>query len=262
MNSEMPSTPTVYRMPHAAIHGTSTTNCMPAAGWNTHHSGIERANSARLAASATCLAQRSGASSTAAAASAGQAMSAVSTACAYMRYRTTANTTARTPTTNSPTYTPTSPVCSRLPTHPTARDAAAVPFTSSPSTTRTSTTFHSTSRDNHITGRTTMASYSSSTYHLFQSSRPSPRSGGARRAGTSVSGLSRRRAATNPSTATSTADTTSAHSVAGEASAAGATPTSATRASQCSSRAPPPNSKGMLSPPPSNVSTPSRTSGP
>src|SRR6266550_2852540 len=225
-------------------------NCMPSAGTNVHHKGAEIANSMRLAASAKCLAQRAGASSTMSAPSTGQASSAVTTHWRYMGYRTAAPTTARTPTTNSTTYTPTSPVCNRLPTHPTARDAAAVPFTSSPSTTRTSTTFHSTSRDNHITGRTTMASYSSSTYHLFQSSRPSPRSGGARRAGTSVSGLSRRRAATNPSTATSTADTTSARSVAGEASAAGATATSVTGASQCSSRAPPPNSKGMLSAPP------------
>src|SRR6266581_5974347 len=84
MNSEIPSRPTVYRIPHAGIHSRSSWNCMPAAGTNVHHSGTEIANSARLAASATCFAQRAGTSSTSSAASAGQAISAVSTPCWYM----------------------------------------------------------------------------------------------------------------------------------------------------------------------------------
>ena len=125
-----------------------------------------------------------------------------------------------------------------------------------------STIFHSTSRDSHSTGRTTIASYSSSTYHFFQSRRPNPRSGGARRAGASASGLRSRKAPTIPTAATSTADTTSTHSVAGDASGAGVNAASVTGASQCSSRAPPPNSGGMLSAPPSTVSAPSATSGP
>src|SRR5207302_3282642 len=84
MNSEMPSTPTVYRMPQAGIHGRSSTNCIPAASWKVHHSGTEMANSTRLAARATCFAQRAGTSSTTAAATTGHARSAVSTACEYM----------------------------------------------------------------------------------------------------------------------------------------------------------------------------------
>src|ERR1051326_2169613 len=71
-------------MPQKEIHGTSSTNCIPAAGRNVHHSGTEIATSTRLAARATCLAQRSGTSRTAAAATTGQARSAVSTACEYM----------------------------------------------------------------------------------------------------------------------------------------------------------------------------------
>src|SRR5256886_15469622 len=71
-------------MPQKEIHGTSSTNCIPAAGRKVHHSGTEMANSRRLAARATCFAQRSGTSSTAAAATTGQARSAVSTACQDM----------------------------------------------------------------------------------------------------------------------------------------------------------------------------------
>src|SRR5438874_10365723 len=94
-------------------------NWKPPAGANVHHKGTEIANSTRLAASATCLAQRAGATITTRAASAGHASSAVSTHWRYMGYRTAAPTTARTPMTNKTTYTPTSPVCSRLPNHPT-----------------------------------------------------------------------------------------------------------------------------------------------
>src|SRR5213595_128342 len=71
-------------MPQKGIHGRSSTNCIPAAGWKVHHSGTEITNSARLAARATCFAQRSGTSSTTAAATTGQTRSAVSTVCEYM----------------------------------------------------------------------------------------------------------------------------------------------------------------------------------
>src|ERR1051325_4076796 len=71
-------------MPQNEIHGASSTNCIPAAGRNVHHSGTEIANSTRLAARATCFAQRSGTSRTAVAATTGQARSEVSTACEYM----------------------------------------------------------------------------------------------------------------------------------------------------------------------------------
>src|SRR2546421_11707245 len=71
-------------MPQKGIHGRSGTNCIPAAGWNVHHRGTEMANSARVAARATCFAQRSGTSSTTAAATTGQTRSAVSTVCEYM----------------------------------------------------------------------------------------------------------------------------------------------------------------------------------
>src|SRR5438034_8259397 len=188
-------------------------NWKPPAGANVHHKGAEIANSTRLAASATCLAQRAGATITTRAASAGHASSAVSTHWRYMGYRTAAPTTARTPITNKTTYTLTSPVCSRLPNHPTARDAAAVPFTSRPSTIRASTIFQSTSRESHITGRTMIASYSSAMYHSFQGSRARPVSGGASRAGTSASGLSSRNAPKMPNAATRTAPATRAHSV-------------------------------------------------
>ena len=57
---------------------------MPSAGANVHHKGTEIANSTRLAASATCLAQRTGASSTTTAAITGQASRAVSTHWRYM----------------------------------------------------------------------------------------------------------------------------------------------------------------------------------
>src|SRR5882724_4634053 len=60
-------------------------NCMPPAGANVHHKGAEIANSMRLAASARCLAQRTGASSTTSAASAGHASSAVTTHWRYIR---------------------------------------------------------------------------------------------------------------------------------------------------------------------------------
>src|SRR5436189_1499806 len=179
-------------------------------------------------------------------------------------YRTAAPTTARTPMTNKTTYTPTSPVCSRLPNHPTARDAAAVPFTSRPSTIRASTIFQSTSRESHITGRTMIASYSSSTYHFFQSSRARPVSGGASRAGTSASGLSRRNAPKMPNAATRTAPATSAHSVDDASSTTGRRrwATLVTGSSQCSRKAWPPNSSGTLRAPPVTVSRPSTTSGP
>src|SRR2546422_3553601 len=72
-------------------------NWKPSAGANVHHKGAEIANSTRLAASATCLAQRAGATITTRAASAGHASSAVSTHWRYMGYRTAAPTTARTP---------------------------------------------------------------------------------------------------------------------------------------------------------------------
>src|SRR2546430_13263282 len=72
-------------------------NWKPPAGANVHHKGAEIANSTRLAASATCLAQRAGATITTRAASAGQASSAVSTHWRYMGYRTAAPSTARTP---------------------------------------------------------------------------------------------------------------------------------------------------------------------
>src|SRR5438445_7516949 len=58
-------------MPEAGIHGRSSTNCIPAAGRKVHHKGTEMANSTRLAARATCFAQRSGTSSTIAAATTG-----------------------------------------------------------------------------------------------------------------------------------------------------------------------------------------------
>src|SRR2546425_9395305 len=68
-------------------------NWNPPAGANVHHKGAEIANSTRLAASATCLAQRAGATITTRAASAGHASSAVSTHWRYMGYRTAAPTT-------------------------------------------------------------------------------------------------------------------------------------------------------------------------
>ena len=44
--SEMPSTPSVKRMPHASIHGTSNTACQPAdAGSNDHQRPSETTNS-------------------------------------------------------------------------------------------------------------------------------------------------------------------------------------------------------------------------
>src|SRR5437764_4246742 len=71
-------------MPQEEIHGTSSTNCIPAFFFFKQKTAYEMANSTRLAARATCFAQRSGTSSTAAAATTGQARSAVSTACEYM----------------------------------------------------------------------------------------------------------------------------------------------------------------------------------
>ena len=76
---------------------------MPPAGTKVHHKGSAMANSARLAASATCFAQRVGTSSRSSAARAGHAISAVSTARSYTGYRTAAPSTARTPITNSTT---------------------------------------------------------------------------------------------------------------------------------------------------------------
>src|SRR2546427_11135854 len=83
-------------MPQLGIHGTSRMHCMPSAGANVHHKGTEIANSTRLVASATCLAQRGGANTTTSAATRGQASSAVSTHWRYIGYRTAAPTTART----------------------------------------------------------------------------------------------------------------------------------------------------------------------
>src|SRR2546430_17676180 len=71
-------------MPQKGIHGASSTNCIPAAGWKVHHSGTEMANSARLAPRATGFAQRSGTSSTTAAATTRQARIAGSTVGVYM----------------------------------------------------------------------------------------------------------------------------------------------------------------------------------
>src|SRR5258707_11897376 len=63
------------------------------------------------------------------------------------------------------------------------RDVAAAPLTPAPSMIPTSTTRHSTARENHMIGRTTMASYSSSTYHFLLRILPSPVSAGAAFAG-------------------------------------------------------------------------------
>src|SRR5260370_40865138 len=108
----------------------------PPAGANVHHKGTEIANSTRLAASARCLAQRAGATITKKAATAGHASSAVSTHWRYMGDRTAAPTTAGAPITHKTTHPPTSPVSSRLPNHPPARDAAAGPFATRPATLR------------------------------------------------------------------------------------------------------------------------------
>src|SRR2546429_4952751 len=96
INWEIPSAPTVYGTPQLGIHDASRMNWKPPAGASVHHKGTEIANSTRLAASATCLAQRAGATITTRAASAGHASSAVRTHCRYMGYRPAAPTTART----------------------------------------------------------------------------------------------------------------------------------------------------------------------
>src|SRR2546427_5496838 len=67
------------------IHGASQTTCIPPDGTKVHHNGTAIANSIRLAAKPRCFAQRGGAIRIAAAATAGQASSAVSTQRAYMR---------------------------------------------------------------------------------------------------------------------------------------------------------------------------------
>src|SRR2546427_9875270 len=110
-------------MPQLGIHDTSRMNWKPPAGAKVHHNGAEIANSTRLAVSATCLAQRAGATITARAASAGHASSAVSTHWRDMGHRTAAPTTGRTPITNKTPYTPPPPVPARLAPHPRARDA-------------------------------------------------------------------------------------------------------------------------------------------
>src|SRR6266516_4359062 len=71
-------------MPHAAIQARSTVNCMPPSGTNVHQSGTEIANSIRLAASATYLANRPGRRMTTRPAISGHASSTVSTQGAYI----------------------------------------------------------------------------------------------------------------------------------------------------------------------------------